>query len=328
MRVFGHLHGQEVLEAVLEDSANRIAILNYGCVLRDWRLDGVPMCLGFERFEDYPRHSRSFGIIAGRVANRIAGARFRLAGQEYRLSANTPPHHLHGGLIGLGRRLWRMETDARANAVRLSHTSPDGEEGYPGRVDFTVTFRLTGGRLACEMTGRPDRPTPINLAQHSYYNLAGQGDVLGHELRIEAGHYLPVDAELIPTGEIAPVAGTRFDFRRFRRIGEADADGAGFDHNFCLHADRDPAQPAAEVRAAGRRLRLWTDQPGLQLYTARPLAVPVPGLDGQRYGACAGLCLEAQGWPDAVNRPAFPPIIHTPERPYFQRLEVEIAAGA
>jgi aldose 1-epimerase len=335
-RVFGRHEGREVVEAVLESGPARVAILNYGCVVRDWRLGGrlggAPMVLGFERFEDYPLHSRSFGIVAGRVANRIARGRFTLDGQEYRLATNNGANHLHGGAIGLGRRVWTLETDTAANAVRLVYDSPDGEEGYPGRVRFTVTFRLDGTRLSCEMRGVPDRRTPINLAQHSYYNIGDGQDVLDHRLAIDAEGYTPVDAGLIPTGEILPVAGTRFDFTRPRRIAEADADGAGHDHNFVLRAGRDRTRPAAEVRAeiagGARVLRLWTDRPGLQLYTARPLAVPVPGLDGRRYGSCAGLCLEAQHFPDALNRPAWPSIVRSPEYPYRQWLAVDISLTA
>ncbi|MEM9049352.1 MAG: aldose epimerase family protein [Pseudomonadota bacterium] len=317
--------GRDVVESVLEDGLTRICVLNYGCVIRDWRLGERPMVLGFERFEPYPAHSPSFGIVAGRVANRIAGAGFTLEGKAYRLSENIPPNHLHGGHLGLGRRVWTMETDAASRAVQLKYRSPDGEEGYPGSVDFSVSYRLEGGRLICEMAGRPDRPTPINLAQHNYYNLAGRGDIRDHRLTVAAEHYLPVSGALIPTGAVAPVHGTMFDFREARRIAEADPAAAGHDHNLCLSGSRQLAEPAAEVTADGRRLRLWTDQPGLQLYTGSKLGPPVPGLDGQRYGPFAGLCLEAQGWPDAVNQPNFPSVIATPERPYAQRLEVEIA---
>ena len=163
--------------------------------------------LGFPSFEDYVRHSQSHGIIAGRVANRTAGARFVLDGAEYRLTANHGAHHLHGGAVGLGRRIWEMETDDAANAVHLLYASPDGEEGYPGAVDFEVTFRLEGARLICAMSGVPDRPTPVNLAQHSYYNLGGGGDVLDHEVEIVASWYTPTGPDLIPDGTIAPVAG-------------------------------------------------------------------------------------------------------------------------
>lgn len=323
-RRFGTHEGREVTEAVLESPQAEVRILSYGAVVRDWRVGGAPMVLGFERFEDYPAHSRSFGIVAGRVANRIAGARFMLGGETWRLAANNGPNHLHGGAIGLGRRIWDMETDRAANAVRLRYLSPEREEGYPGAVAFTVTYRLDGARLVCTMEGVPDRPTPINLAQHSYYNLGPGGDVFDHTLVIDAPQITPVDDALIPTGEIAAVAGTRFDFTLPRRMGDADPDRRGYDQNYVLRDGRDPGVPVAAVTGHGRRLRVWTDQPGLQLFTAATLDVPVPGLDGRRYGPFAGLCLEAQNFPDAVNRAQFPSAIRTPETPYRQETTVEI----
>ncbi len=324
-REFGRLERREVREAVLETAAARVAVLSYGCVVRDWRVAGAPMVLGFDRFEDYPAHSRAFGIIAGRVANRTARGRFRLNGVDHQLPVNNGPNHLHGGVLGLGRRIWEMETDDRANAVRLRYASPDGEEGYPGAVDFAVTIRLSGARLSFEMEGRPDRPTPVNLAQHNYYSL-GCADVLGCEVEIRADRCTPVDATLIPTGEIAPVAGGPLDFRRARRMADAAGAPVPIDLNLVLEEGRDLAAPAAEVFApeSGRRLRLWTDQPGLQVYNAPEMDMPVPGLDGRRYGPYAGLCLEAQHFPDSLNKPAFPSIIATPDAPYRQVTSVEI----
>lgn len=325
IREFGRLNGAQVLEAALESAEARVAVLNYGCVVRDWRIGGAPVVLGFERFEDYPVHSRSFGIVAGRVANRTAHGRFRLGGVEYLLPVNSGAHHLHGGPVGLGRRIWAMEADSAANAVRLTYASPDREEGYPGAVDFAVTLRLAGARLTFEMEGRPDRPTPVNLAQHNYYNLGGR-DVLGHEVEIRADRYTPVDAELIPTGEIAPVP-PALDFRRARRMVGADGAPVLLDINLALEAGRDRLAPAAVVHApeSGLTLRLWTDQPGVQVFNAADLDVKAPGLEGRRYGAFAGLCLEAQHFPDSLNHPGFPPIIATPEAPYRQVTSVEIA---
>ncbi|QDL92986.1 galactose mutarotase [Paroceanicella profunda] len=321
---FDRFDGRTVREAVLEDGPTRISLLDYGCVLRDWRLDGVPMVLGFESIGDHRQYGASFGIIAGRVANRIARGRFTLEGQDYQLAINNGPNHLHGGLSGLGRRIWSLEPDSANRALRFSYRSPDGEDGYPGTVDFEVIVSLSGKKLTYRMRAMPDRLTPINLAQHAYYTL-GEPDVRGHDLRLDAEAYTPVDDTLIPTGEIAPVAGTRFDFRQARRIADADPEASGHDHNFVLRPDRDRAAPAAELRFGARHLRLWTDQPGIQLYTAPHMDVPVPGLDGRRYGAFAGLCLEAQHFPDSLNQPGFPSILHDPEHPYEQVLEVEIA---
>lgn len=320
--MIGSFDGQDIVEAVLETAQTRIAILNYGCVVRNWRHRDVPMVLGFEAFEDYLLHSRSFGIIAGRVANRIAGGRFDLNGQTVTLACNSGPNHLHGGTVGLGRRIWALETGA--NSVALRYHSPDGEDGYPGAVKFEVVFTLEATTLRCEMSAMPDRLTPINLAQHSYYNLVGRDDVRDHLYRIEADHVLPVDDTLIPTGEIAALDGTRFDFRAPRSMTEADPGRDGYDHNMVLRRDRDTTRPAVEVTGGQRRLRMWTDQPGVQFFSATGLRVSVPGLDGLTYGPFGGFCIEAQGFPDSVNRPNFPTVLSAPESPYFQTLAVDI----
>ena len=329
MKVIGSYQGREVREAVLESATARIAIMNYGCVIRDWRVSAkgreVPCVLGFDSFDPYPEHSKSFSIIAGRVANRTAKGRFTLDGVGYELPVNNGPNHLHGGPEGLGKRLWDMEADS--DVVRLRYLSPDGEMGYPGRVKFKVTFRLVGSRLTCEMSGEPDRPTPINLAQHNYYNLNGRGDILDHVLEIDAESYTPVDEVQIPTGQIAPVDGTVLDFREARTIGDADPNREGADHNLVLRKDRDKADVAARLRSdeTGLELTLRTDQPGIQLFTAKPMEIAVPGHDGAEYGPFGGVCLEAQHFPDSLNRPDWPSIIATPERPYRQWLEMDIS---
>ncbi|MAS44113.1 MAG: galactose-1-epimerase [Rhodobacteraceae bacterium] len=332
LRPFAEYRGAPVMEAELRSDVAAIRVLSWGCVIRDWRAEAPegprPVTLGFEDFAPYPTHSPAFGALCGRVANRIANARFALDGREIAVTPNTPPHHLHGGLDGFGRRDWTMETDG--TALRLTRVSPHGEEGYPGEVALDVVMRLEGGRLRVDMSARPDRPTPINLAQHSYWNLGGAGaaggDVLDHRLRLAASHCTPTRPDLIPTGEIASVAGGPLDFRAARPLRDADGAPLPLDLNFALDA-RDPAEPAAEVLSPSGdlRLRLWTDQPGVQVYNAPRLAIPVPGLEGRRYGAYAGLCLEAQNFPDAVNQPGFPDPIFTPDRPYSQRLEIEIA---
>lgn len=326
-RLFGRDdRGRAVDEVVLESADAAVAILSFGCIVRDWRVDGatgsLPMVLGFPRLEDYLRHARSHGAIVGRVANRTANARFTLDGKTYAVTANEGPHHLHGGAVGLGQRIWEMETDSASGSVELRYASPDGEEGYPGAVDFAVTYRLDGPRLVCEMRGTPDRPTPIALASHSYYNLGGGGTVQDHHLWVDAPDYTPVDPDLIPTGEIRPVEGTAFDFTGGREIGDTR-----LDQNVVLRHDRDTGRPAARVVCprTDRRLELWTGEPGIQLFDAFAMTIATPGLDGQNYGPYAGLCLEAQHFPDSLNNPDWPSILHSPEHPYFQRLEVEIS---
>lgn len=333
-RVFGRCEGRDVSEITLESDSAAVSILNYGCVLRDWRVDGrdgsLPMVLGFPRFEAYERFSRSHGAIVGRIANRTAGASFELDGRTWRLTPNNGPglrHHSHGGAIGLGKRLWEMEADSATDTIQLSYHSPDGEEGYPGAIDFSVTYRLEGSRLVCEMRGLPDRPTPINLAHHAYFNLGGRGDVRDHVLWIDASEYTPLDEDLIPLGSIEPVAGAHLDFRQPREIAASDPDRLGVDNNFVLEPARDPSEPAAWARCPRTNLllRLWTDQPGLQIFNAATMTVGAPGHEGETYGPFAGLCLEAQHFPDTMHNPGWPSIIRRPEAPYFQRYVVDIA---
>ncbi len=325
-RPFGRIDdGRAVEEVVLESGDAAVSILSYGCVVRDWRVDGpdgsLPMVLGFPRVEDYLRHSRSHGAIVGRVANRTANSTFDLDGKTWQLTPSEGRHHLHGGAVGLGNRVWTMEVDSGSGTVQLAYASPDGEEGYPGAVNFAVTFRLEGPRLICEMAGVPDRPTPVNLANHSYYNLGGAGTVKDHLLWVDAEEYTPTDAELIPTGEVRPLEGTPLDFSTEREVGDTK-----IDNNLDLRAGRDRKRAAARVRCprTARRLELWTDEPCLQLFDASEMTIGTPGHEGQTYGPYAGLCLEAQHRPDSLHHPDWPSIICTPEAPYFQRLVVEI----
>jgi aldose 1-epimerase len=321
-RAFGRHDGRPVEEIVLESADAAVAILSYGCVLRDWRVDGpegsLPMVLGFRRLEDYEQHARSHGAIVGRIANRTANAAFELDGRTYHLTRNHGAHHIHGCL---GRVVWEMEADAGADAVRLRYLSPDGEDGYPGAVAFAVTYRLQGPRLTCEMSGRPDRPTPINLAHHAYFNAGGGGTVQDHVLRVEADAYTPLGPDSIPLGTIAPVEGTALDFREPRAIGDT-----AIDNNFVLRPGRDLDEPAAAARCprTGLAVRVRTDQPGLQVFDAPSMTIGAPGHDGQHYGPFAGLCFEAQHFPDSMHHPDWPSIVCTPEAPYFQRYVVEI----
>lgn len=326
-REFGRTDdGRSVDELVLESADAAVSILNYGCIVRDWRVDGpagsLPMVLGFPRFEDYLRHARSHGATVGRIANRTAGSEFTLDGRTWHLTPNEGPNHLHGGTPGLGGRLWDMEADSAAGTVYLFYVSPDGEEGYPGQVSFSVSFKLEGPRLICEMAGIPDRPTPINLANHNYYNLGGGGRVSDHLLWIAASAYTPTGADLIPDGTIRPVEGTDLDFRAEREIGETP-----LDHNLVLDPGRDLKRPSARVSCprTHRHLELWTDEPGLQIFDASEMTIAVPGHDGETYGRFSGLCLEAQHFPDSMHNPDWPSIVATPDAPYSQRLVVEIS---
>jgi aldose 1-epimerase len=325
-RQFGRTEdGRGVDEVVLESSEAAISVLSFGATMRDWRVDGergsLPMLLGFPTLEGYLHRAKSHGAVVGRVANRTAGATFELGGQRYELTANDGRNHLHGGSIGLGRRIWDMEVESASNTVYLAYASPDGEEGYPGAVEFRVSLKLDGPRLICEMTGLPDRPTPISLANHNYYNLGGAGTVKEHVLRIDADRYTPVNAELIPTGEIREVEGTPLDFTEEQEVGDRK-----LDHNLVFRADRDRKRPAVRMLCprTGRKLELWSDEPGLQVFDTFNMTIEGTGLDGQVYGPYAGICLEAQHFPDTLHQPEWPGILSAPHAPYFQRLVVEI----
>jgi aldose 1-epimerase len=305
-----------------------VTILSLGCITHDWRVplgDAlVPIVLSYRDPADHLRHRGSLGIIAGRVANRIANAQFSHDGTTYHLAANEGRNQLHGGPRGLASRNWSLEPDG-ATGVQLSHRSPDGDQGFPGNVDFTVTIQLQNNRLIYDMIAMPDRATPINLAQHSYYNLMGSGTIWDHQLQIASLAYTPTDGALIPTGKIAPLDGQPFDYRQQKLIRQADPSQKGADVNLVL--DQTAKKPAATLSAPnGLCLKLWTDQPGLQLYTGAKLSAKAPPMEAQTHQAFAGLCLEPQHFPDAPNQSQFPSIICTPERPYHQRLTIEVSS--
>lgn len=279
----------------------------------------IPVVLGYENPADYLSNPTFLGSIVGRVANRISGATFAIGAERFELQMNESPNHLHGGACGLYTRNWTMQADG-ARAVRLHLVSPDGEQGYPGRVEFEVTISLSGYTLTYEMVARSDRVTPINLAQHSYYNLMGQGTILDHSVQINADQYTPVDKAGIPTGDIANLAGLDFDLRTAKTVEQA---GRDLDMNFVLSKD------AAALLAApnGMTLEMTTDQPCLQLFTGTnqtPGALPLAGQEHVRY---SGLCLEPQQYINAVNKVAFPSVLISPDQPYRQVSQVRIAPG-
>jgi aldose 1-epimerase len=311
----------------------RAAVRTWGATLArlevpDRHGQRADVVLGFDTQAEYAASPAHVGGIVGRYANRIAGARFTLDGVEHRLAANEGRHQLHGGAGGFDRRVWRATPLSDGSGVALERTSPDGEEGWPGTLRCRVEYRIRAPReLALRYEAECDRATPVSLTHHAYWNLAGPpGEpILDHELEIAADRYLPVDAEHIPTGAVREVAGTPFDFRTPRAIG-ARLDLAhpelalhrGYDHPFEL-------RPGSGVRLAarlrdprsGRVLEIATDAPCLQLYGGQFLAEG-PGKAGWRHRANAGLCLETHAFPDAPNRPAFPPAILRPGEVYRQ----------
>ena len=303
---------------VLQDGDTAITVLSMGCAVMDWQVLGRHVVLGYRDVEAYRTNPASLGVVCGRVVNRIENARFALNGREYTLPANGAPHHLHGGPGGLGWRNWTMERDGDS-AVRLTLTSEDGDQGYPGRIAFAVEMRLNAGRLTWDMSGVPDRETPINLAQHLYFNLSGQGTVEDHTLWVDADRYTPNRPDLVPEGTFEAVDGTHYDFRTPKRLTCED----GWDGNLVLNRRSDVA--ARVVGPDGMQLSLTTDRPGLQVYTSSTLEKHFPEGAGAAHGRSAGLCLEAQDMPNAVNVPAFGSILCTPDRPYRQVTSVEIA---
>ncbi len=290
--------------------------------------------LGYDALDGYLKSSPYFGSIIGRYGNRIARGRFKLDGKEYKLAVNNAPNALHGGLKGFDKVVWKAEPFQKGATVGVvfTYTSADGEEGYPGKLDSTVTYALGDGNdLAFDYRAVTDKATPLNLTQHAYFNLAGDGagDILGHELTLQASRFTPVDKTLIPTGELRKVAGTPFDFTTSHAIGERiEADdeqirfGLGYDHNFVLdRAEGDSAQLAAIVYepTSGRVMEVSTTEPGIQFYSGNFLDGTITGKGGHVYRRRAGFCLETQHYPDSPNKPDFPSTILKPGAEYRSR---------
>ncbi len=314
---------QTPIEAhVLRDHDTEITVLSVGCAIQDWRVGGRPVVLGYADRETYRSNPVSMGVVVGRVANRISGAAFDLDGAHWTLPGNSAGGaiHIHGGPGGFGWRHWRMVPDG-PKGVSFHLHSPHLDQGYPGALDVEVNMTLNGSALTWEMHAHSDRPTPVNLAQHVYFNLAGEGDIRKHRLRIAADAVTPTDADLLPTGQIQPVAGSRFDFREMRFLEEADPDRIGYDLNYVLSGG---APQAEALSPDGMRLSLTTDAPGLQVYTSNTLRDCGPASDGAPHAPFGGLCLEAQGFPNAINTPGFPSVECAPEQPFHQRTTIDI----
>lgn len=321
--------GQAVdLYTLTNSKGMEVKITNYGGIVvtlrvpdRQGRMEDV--VLGFDRLEDYLKGHPYFGAIIGRYANRIAGGRFTLNGISYQLTLNEGSNHLHGGRKGFDKVVWKARAvrSGRGVGVRLTYRSPDGEEGYPGNLSVTVTYILTDeNELRIEYVATTDRDTIVNLTHHSYFNLAGQGsrDILEHELLINADYFTPIDANLIPTGEIRRVRGTPFDFTQLTpigaRIGQDDEQlrfGRGYDHNWVLNGPPGELRLAARVvePSSGRVLEVWTTEPGLQFYSGNFLDGTITGKQGRVYRHRYGFCLEPQHFPDSPNKPHFPSVI-------------------
>ena len=328
------------------EGAPKIAITNLGghivSILAPDRGGKVAdVTLGYAGFDGYLADTSYFGSVVGRYANRIAKGRFTLDGKAYTLATNNGPNALHGGPTGFQKRLWaaKVVSGPDGDALELTYVSKDGEEGYPGTLTAKVVYSLRAdGGLVIDYTATTDAPTIVNLTNHAYFNLAGEGEgtVLGHELQIEADAYTPVDPTLIPTGERRPVEGTPFDFRKpvaiGARIDAADEQlkaGGGYDHNYVLRGKKGDLRLAARVvePKSGRALEVFTTEPGIQLYSGNFLDGSVTGKSGKPYVKRGALCLETQHYPDSPNQPGFPPVVLRPGETYRHTTVYRVTAA-
>jgi aldose 1-epimerase len=318
---FGALDGRAVeLFTLANRNAIEVRAISYGGIITSITTPDrhgivLDIVLGCNALDGYAGDHPYFGAIVGRYGNRIANGRFSIDGIKYQLATNDGAHHLHGGIDGFDKKIWNAEPSPDGRSVVFAYSSAHGEEGYPGTLNASVRYEVTDAdQLIIEYQATTDAPTHVNLTQHSYFNLAGEGNgaVLGHEVSIDADYYIPVDRSLIPTGAIAPVDGTRFDFR------EPKAIGGGFDHNWVLNQRSSGLRPVARVvePRSGRTLQVATTEPGLQFYTGNSLDGTLPGKSGRSYEKYGGFCLETQHFPDSPNHSEFPSTLLRPGRTY------------
>src|SRR5579859_1935875 len=312
-------------------------ITNYGGIIvsltapdRDGTFADV--VVGHDRLDDYLKGASYFGALIGRYANRIGGASFTLNGRTYKLAPNNGSNSLHGGIKGFDKVVWdaKVVKWTEAPALELAYLSKDGEEGFPGNLKVKVTYSLTDeNELRINLTATTDASTVCNLTGHSYFNLAGHGDVLAHEVCLNASRFTPADAGLIPTGELKPVEGTPFDFRKSTAIGARIQDNdpqlkfaKGYDQNFVI--DKPPGQLALHGRVlepkSGRVMEVWSTEPGVQLYTSNHFDGSIIGKGGQAHPRFGAVCLEPQHFPDSPNKPGFPPVALQPGQTYHNTI--------
>ncbi len=322
--IFGQADGKNVDLYTISGESMTVKITNFGGIVtsiivpdRDGKMDDV--VLGFDSLKEYISEHPYFGCIVGRYGNRIAEGKFDLEGHPYQLANNNGKNHLHGGIGGFDKKIWNAKEYRNGDeaGIELSYTSPDGEEGYPGELKVRVIYAVTpDNELKIRYFAETSKATPVNLTYHGYFNLigAGNGDILDHELMIDADRYTVVNDQLIPTGELKDVSGTPFDFRKEKMVGKdmAMVDG-GYDHNFVLNNNGKFAKIAVlKESSKGRQMEVYTDQPGVQFYGGNFLDGSLTGKDGKKYYMHYGLCLETQHFPDSPNQPGFPNTILRP----------------
>ena len=327
---FGKLPDGAVVDVyTLADSTLNIRIMTMGAHIISVKAPGrdgkiADVVLGYATLAGYIADKSTYmGSIVGRYGNRIAKGQFTVGGTKAQLPINNNGNTLHGGTVGFDRLNWAAKEVP--NGVELTVHSPDGDQGFPGKLTASVTYTLAGDKLRIDYNATTDKPTVVNLTNHSYFNLAGKGTILDEVMMINADKYTPTDAGLIPTGELAPVAGTPFDFRKPTAIGarintpnDQLKIGGGYDHNYILNPPHTLSNPAAVVvdPASGRTLKVFTTEPGVQFYAGNSLDGSFKGRDGQVYSKNTGFCLETQHYPDSPNHPDFPTTTVTPGKPY------------
>ncbi len=335
-KVYGKLADGTAVDEYTLTNAHGVTmkVISYGGIITKLHVpdkDGkfADVVLGCSNLEEYIEGHPYFGALIGRVGNRIAKGKFTLDGKEYTLATNNAPNHLHGGKMGFDKVVWKVEPKEvnHGQALTLTYSSPDGEEGYPGKLDVTVTYTLTDtNQVVFDYTAKTDKATPINLTQHSYFNLAGHnsGTILDHELTLMAEKYTPGDDTLIPTGKIAPVTGTPFDFTAAtaigKRIKDIKADPVGYDLNYVINEQKAMHKLTAKVTdpKSGRTMTVTTTEPGIQFYSGNFLDGKQKGKGGVLYKQYSGFCLEAQHYPDSINHKEFPNTVLEPGETYRQ----------
>ena len=335
--------GEEVdLYTMKTENGMELDVITYGGIITRWTApdrDGnsQDITLGYDNLEHYIESNPYFGALIGRYGNRIAGGKFSIDGEEYQLAQNDGQNHLHGGVKGYDKVVWdaeEMRSEGMAS-LTLTYTSPDGEEGYPGELKVKVVYTLyTDNTLVVEYEATTDKPTVVNLTQHAYFNLSGNFDqkILDHEVEILADAYLPVDATLIPTGELRPVDETPFDFRTAKPIGQdinAENDqltkGKGYDHCWVLNGEGMRKVASAYHPGSGRYLEIHSDEPAIQFYTGNFLDGKLPSKSGGTYGHRTGFCLETQHYPDSPNQPEFPSVRLNPGETYSSQTSFQFS---